>query len=116
MLSINESGCHKVLGGCRRCHMVCINQKTAQKNQEPFVTLAKTRRVNGKVFFGQHICYLPAEHTTAPQANSTIAMGDRVEVLQEADICDLVEHIDGFTTSSLADHSISISKVPIAAR
>ncbi len=43
-----------VLGGCRRCHMVCVDQTTAEKNEEPFVTLAKTRRKGGKVYFGVH--------------------------------------------------------------
>ena len=43
-----------VLGGCRRCQMVCIDQSTAEKNEEPFVTLAKTRRREGKVLFGVH--------------------------------------------------------------
>lgn len=44
----------KVLGGCRRCQMVCVDQSNGEKNEEPFVTLAKTRRRNGKVFFGVH--------------------------------------------------------------
>ena len=43
-----------VLGGCRRCHMVCVDQHNAEKNEEPFVTLAKTRRKDGKVYFGVH--------------------------------------------------------------
>lgn len=45
----------KMLGSCRRCHMVCINQETAEKSEEPFVTLSKTRRFDGKVFFGTHM-------------------------------------------------------------
>ncbi|KAI9794860.1 MAG: hypothetical protein M1816_002988 [Peltula sp. TS41687] len=96
----------KVLGACRRCHMVCIDQKTAQKSQEPFVTLAKTRRSNGKVFFGQHICHLPTEDASTPQANSTVAMGDRVKPLQKKS-CDLTGPTDCVAASSLADHSIS---------
>ncbi|KAI5196020.1 molybdenum cofactor sulfurase protein-like protein [Aureobasidium subglaciale] len=44
-----------VLGKCRRCHMLCIDQRTAEKRQEPFVTLAKTRRSEGKVWFGVHL-------------------------------------------------------------
>jgi molybdenum cofactor sulfurtransferase len=44
-----------MLGACRRCHMVCINQETAEKSEEPFVTLSKTRRFDGKVFFGVHM-------------------------------------------------------------
>jgi len=47
----------RMLGACRRCHMVCINQQTAEKSEEPFVTLSKTRRFEGKVFFGTHMCY-----------------------------------------------------------
>ncbi|KAK0748161.1 pyridoxal phosphate-dependent transferase [Apiosordaria backusii] len=47
----------EMLGSCRRCHMVCINQETAEKSEEPFVTLSKTRRFDGKVFFGVHMCY-----------------------------------------------------------
>ncbi|KAK0657661.1 pyridoxal phosphate-dependent transferase [Cercophora newfieldiana] len=51
----------RMLGACRRCHMVCINQETAEKSEEPFVTLSKTRRYEGKVFFGTHMCYSPGE-------------------------------------------------------
>ncbi|KAG9623344.1 PLP-dependent transferase, partial [Aureobasidium melanogenum] len=45
----------KVLGKCRRCHMLCVDQRTAETRQEPFVTLAKTRREDGKVWFGVHL-------------------------------------------------------------
>ncbi|MCJ1292012.1 hypothetical protein MMC34_003562 [Xylographa carneopallida] len=43
-----------ILGPCRRCQMVCVDQSTGEKNEEPFVTLARTRRVDGKVYFGMH--------------------------------------------------------------
>ncbi|KAI1336855.1 molybdenum cofactor sulfurase [Xylariaceae sp. FL0016] len=77
----------KMLGACRRCHMVCINQSTAAKSEEPFVTLAKTRRFDGKVFFGTHMCHVPgpflnsdaiaeAPHVQFP----TIKIGDQVLV------------------------------------
>jgi len=49
----------RMLGSCRRCHMVCINQDTAEKSEEPFVTLSKTRKFDGKVFFGTHMCWTP---------------------------------------------------------
>ena len=52
-----------VLGGCRRCQMVCIDQETAEKDEEPFVTLAKTRRRQGKVYFGVHTA-LAVKHLT----------------------------------------------------
>ncbi|POS80872.1 MOSC N-terminal beta barrel domain-containing protein [Diaporthe helianthi] len=75
----------KMLGSCRRCHMVCINQDTAEKSQEPFVTLSKTRRFDGKVFFGTHMCHVPQKsHTlTASTRESqypTVRVGDRVVV------------------------------------
>ena len=70
----------KTLGPCRRCHMVCINQDTGARSEEPFVTLSKTRRFGGKVFFGVHMAH------TRPHADSrrretqfpTIRVGDAV--------------------------------------
>ncbi|KAI8632200.1 MOSC N-terminal beta barrel domain-containing protein [Xylariaceae sp. FL1651] len=71
----------QMLGACRRCHMVCINQETAIKNEEPFVTLAKTRRFDGKVFFGAHMCHIPARIPNTKEAQSPrIAVGDKVAV------------------------------------
>lgn len=63
-----------VLGGCRRCHMVCVDQRSAEKNEEPFVTLAKTRRKDGKVFFGVHT----APTITKRGQLAKIRLGDRV--------------------------------------
>ncbi|KAI0117418.1 molybdenum cofactor sulfurase [Daldinia grandis] len=71
----------KMLGSCRRCHMICIDQDTAEKREEPFVTLAKTRRFDGKVFFGTHMCHIPSPRTDTKEAQfSTIAVGDKVVV------------------------------------
>jgi molybdenum cofactor sulfurtransferase len=47
----------ELLGPCRRCQMVCIDQDTADQSQEPLLTLAKTRRFDGRIFFGQHACH-----------------------------------------------------------
>lgn len=55
----SDSSHFRMLGSCRRCHMVCINQDTAEKSEEPFVTLSKTRKFDGKVFFGTHMCWTP---------------------------------------------------------
>lgn len=70
----------EMLGSCRRCHMVCINQDTAEKNEEPFVTLSKTRRFDGKVFFGTHMGHvsLPAREGRDAQY-SVIRVGDLVK-------------------------------------
>ncbi|KAI0470293.1 molybdenum cofactor sulfurase [Xylaria cf. heliscus] len=71
----------KMLGACRRCHMVCINQDTAVKSAEPFITLAKTRRFNGKVFFGVHMCHIPVVAPDTREAQCpTISVGDKVVV------------------------------------
>lgn len=62
----------EMLGACRRCHMVCINQETAETGEEPFVTLSKTRRFDGKVFFGVHMCW------RSGGALPTVRVGDKV--------------------------------------
>ncbi|KAI6836454.1 PLP-dependent transferase [Hortaea werneckii] len=63
------------LGGCRRCQMVCIDQRSGEKNQEPFVTLAKTRRFDGRVLFGVHTALATGLAGGCPR----IAAGDFVE-------------------------------------
>jgi len=71
----------RMLGACRRCHMVCINQETAEKNEEPFITLSKTRRFEGKVFFGTHMCYSSGVGGMVSKEGQfpTIRVGDAVQ-------------------------------------
>ncbi|KAL1304648.1 hypothetical protein AAFC00_003610 [Neodothiora populina] len=65
-------------GGCRRCQMVCVDQMTGEKNQEPFVTLAKTRRVAGRgVLFGVHTCFVSSSLSSS-SLSSTSSSG-RIE-------------------------------------
>jgi molybdenum cofactor sulfurtransferase len=73
-LRIGQSS-FKMLGSCRRCHMVCINQTTADKSQEPFVTLSKTRRFDGKVFFGTHMALAPVSGGGAKAEYSSMKVG-----------------------------------------
>ncbi|CAI4216423.1 unnamed protein product [Parascedosporium putredinis] len=40
-----RKGTLRVLGKCYRCQMVCVDQDTGERGEEPFVTLARTRRV-----------------------------------------------------------------------
>ena len=75
-LHIGDDVTLDVLGGCRRCQMVCIDQNTAEKNEEPFVTLAKTRRMQGKVFFGVHTGL--ADDGRGKGWGNKIKVGDRV--------------------------------------
>lgn len=66
----------EMLGSCRRCQMVCIDQKTAERNEEPLATLSKTRRMGGKVWFGVH------GGLARGSKSGTIAVGDTVLGLQ----------------------------------
>ena len=70
-----------VLGGCRRCQMVCVDQTTAEKNEEPFVTLAKTRRKQGKIYFGVHAAL--AEGGSKKQT-AKVMIGDKVKPFIQA--------------------------------
>lgn len=70
----------QMLGSCRRCHMICIDQETAQKDEEPFVTLAKTRRFESKVFFGSHVCHIAQRNGTKASQHPTIKVGDIIRV------------------------------------
>ncbi|RMZ80767.1 hypothetical protein DV738_g2669, partial [Chaetothyriales sp. CBS 135597] len=63
----------EVLGPCQRCQVVCVDQKSARRNGEPFSTLSKTRRRNGKVWFGMHICLVPPD-----RGRVFIKVGDKV--------------------------------------
>jgi molybdenum cofactor sulfurtransferase len=63
----------EMLGSCRRCSMVCVDQATAIKDEEPFVTLAKTRRFDNKVFFGEHMCHISRGR------RAYISVGDPIE-------------------------------------
>ncbi|KAF2200004.1 PLP-dependent transferase [Delitschia confertaspora ATCC 74209] len=76
----------EMLGPCRRCQMVCIDQHTAERDQEPFVTLSKTRRFDGKVFFGEHTSHLPMSNVSSPTAqNPTISVGDPVWAFEDGE-------------------------------
>lgn len=80
-LRIGEAGhTFEMLGSCRRCAMVCVDQDTAERNEEPFVTLAKTRRFGNKVFFGEHMCHVPKLLGQGREERVDIGVGDIVEV------------------------------------
>lgn len=73
-LHIGQQVTLDVLGGCRRCQMICVDQHNAEKNEEPFVTLAKTRRKEGKVFFGVHTALANNQRGQVARIN----VGDKV--------------------------------------
>jgi molybdenum cofactor sulfurtransferase len=73
----------ELLGACRRCHMVCVNQDTAERNGDVFVTLAKTRRFeDGKAYFGIHMRHADEDSITgtADAQFPTVSVGDEAFV------------------------------------
>lgn len=70
------------LGGCRRCQMVCVDQDSAEMNEEPFVTLAKTRRFGGRVLFGVHTALGEGK---CVGSWPTIRVGEAVETQKRAE-------------------------------
>jgi molybdenum cofactor sulfurtransferase len=76
----------EMLGACRRCQMVCIDQQTAERDQEPFSTLAKTRRFDGRVYFGEHTCHVSMEGSSMFKQNPTIRVGDAVHPYRDDEI------------------------------
>lgn len=77
----NVHNSFEVLGPCQRCQMVCVDQKNAQRRQEPFSTLAKTRRRDGRVWFGMHMSLASTVALDDPEQDSplvNIRVGDRL--------------------------------------
>ncbi|KAJ1954973.1 hypothetical protein EC988_002140 [Linderina pennispora] len=63
----------QVSGPCRRCQMIGVNQESAQVLKEPYATLARKMRINGKVVFGIYLDSLAGDTTaTAIMAGSLI--------------------------------------------
>ncbi|KAG5928650.1 hypothetical protein E4U42_000256 [Claviceps africana] len=71
----------QLLGSCRRCQMVCVDQMTGIRRQEPFSTLARTRRFDGKVYFGVHMRHEPGSGDLSLSSQSpALQVGDAVTV------------------------------------
>jgi len=58
---------------CARCNVPAINQDTAESGKEPNRTLAKYRRINGKVMFGMNII---------PISTGRVQVGEAVAILE----------------------------------
>jgi uncharacterized protein len=56
---------------CSRCVLTTINQETAEKGKEPLRTLAKYRKWDNKIFFGQNV--IAVDH-------GTINEGDEIQL------------------------------------
>lgn len=61
----------RVAKPCGRCVITTTDQRTAERGKEPLRTLARHRRVEGKLLFGQHL---------VPENTGTVQVGDVVSV------------------------------------
>ncbi|KAK7064665.1 molybdenum cofactor sulfurase [Favolaschia claudopus] len=67
----------QVLARCRRCLMICVNQKTGCKTKEPFSCLARKRKsARGKIEFGVHLMW--REDLSEGDGEATVCVGDAV--------------------------------------
>ena len=73
----NPEASFEILGPCQRCQMVCVNQKDASRRREPFNTLAKTRRRDGRVWFGMHMS-LEDKTRMKEETHCYVKVGDKV--------------------------------------
>lgn len=67
---------YDALGPCRRCAMVCVDDVTARRGEEPFVSLARTRRREGRVWFGVHLGLRGG--VAGGEGRVTIGVGDEI--------------------------------------
>jgi len=72
----------RAVKGCDRCVLTSIDPDTAATGKEPIATLARTRRWDGKVWFGVNL--IPDD----PGTGRSIQVGDPVQVLEQADSAD----------------------------
>jgi uncharacterized protein len=80
----------RAVKGCDRCVLTTIDPDTAARGKEPIATLARSRRWDGKVWFGINLIPDPPLHGEAASGPAgVITVGDQVEVLEQAD------HTDG---------------------
>ena len=74
--------------GCDRCVLTTIDPDTAVKGKEPIATLARSRRWDGKVWFGVNLIPDPPQPGGAARATEpvgAITVGSPVEILEQAD-------------------------------
>jgi uncharacterized protein len=72
----------RAVKGCDRCVLTTIDPDTAAKGKEPIATLARSRRWDGKVWFGMNL--IP----DSPRTAGPIRVGDPVQILEQADHSD----------------------------
>lgn len=68
----------QVLGKCRRCLMIGINQETGDVSAEPYKTLSRVRKLHGRLWFGIHLGVI--QYNPAADTLPTVGPGDRIQV------------------------------------
>ena len=71
-----------IVKGCPRCKQSCTNQETGKVSEEPLVTLAEFRTMTGNA---ENIYFCQNMVLGANAVGQSIAVGDRVQVLQRGD-------------------------------
>ncbi|KAK6348500.1 hypothetical protein TWF718_006290 [Orbilia javanica] len=105
----NSNSTIQLLGPCRRCHMICIDQTTSERSPEPFVSLSKLRTINGKVYFGQHATFICDSDIQA----GSIQVGDELDIsyidLDSSDT-DSGESCSSGNTAITADTAVDVAE------
>ena len=68
--------------------LTTIDPDTAAKGKEPIATLARSRRWDGKVWFGVNLIPDPPDPADSPRTARSIRLGDPVRILEQADRSD----------------------------
>jgi uncharacterized protein len=74
--------------GCDRCVLTTIDPDTAVTGKEPIATLARSRRWDGKVWFGVNLIPDSPQHggaASVAEPAGAIAVGNPVRILEQAD-------------------------------
>ena len=78
----------RAVKGCDRCVLTTIDPDTAAKGKEPIATLARSRRWDGKTWFGVNLIPDPPGPPGSPRTVGSIRVGDPVRILEQADHSD----------------------------
>jgi uncharacterized protein YcbX len=78
----------RAVKGCDRCVLTTIDPDTAARGKEPIATLARSRRWDGKTWFGVNLIPDPPGPAGSPRTTGSIRVGDPVRILEQADRSD----------------------------
>ncbi|KAH0536649.1 hypothetical protein FGG08_006494 [Glutinoglossum americanum] len=76
----------ELLGPCGRCHLTCADQIAAEKDNELFPVLARTRRFDGEVYFDQDPARVILRRDNPNAKKPTISVGDTVRTWLSSEV------------------------------